>query len=390
MNGPSDIVIIGLCFAVVLFAAVLISGLARRTVLSTAALFLVAGFVLGGGGVSILELSGDHSGVRTVTELALFSVLFTDGMHTGFGDLRRAWRLPGRALILGMPLTFAMVALLGRYVAGLDWPHAFLLGAVLAPTDPVFAAAVIGRPEVPHRVRHLLNVESGLNDGLALPVVLVLVGLAGHRDAHVLTLLTEVGAGVVVGLVVASAAVLVLRFSGLRVTSKYQPFSALAVALLVLTICSATHANLFLGAFTAGVTVATAGPELKESFQQLGEQIAELLKLLSVFVFAALLTVDSLTAPGWRGWLFALLVLALARPMALLLVLTRSPLDRYERFSVAWFGPKGFASVVYAVIVLGSGIPLAGEVFALTALAVTLSILAHSSTDVLVARRFRS
>ncbi|WP_188197793.1 cation:proton antiporter [Nonomuraea sp. SYSU D8015] len=389
MTGSLNVTTIGLCFAAILFIAVLISGLARRTVLSTAGLFLGAGFLLGGGALSLIQLSGDHEFVRIVAELALFSVLFTDGMHAGFADLRQAWRLPGRALILGMPLTFAVVALLARYVAGLDWPHSLLIGAVLAPTDPVFAAALIGRPEVPQRVRHLLNVESGLNDGLALPVVIILIGLAGHRDAHPLTLLAEVGLGIAVGFAVALAAVLLTRLSGFEATAKYEPFSAFAVALLVLTICAATHANMFLGAFTAGVTIATFGPELKESFQHLGEEITELLKLLAVFVFAALLSLETLAAPGWQGWVFAILVLVLARPMALLVALTHSPLTLGERLAVAWFGPKGFASVVYAIIVLGSGVPLAHQVFALSALAVALSILAHSSTDVLVARRFQ-
>ncbi len=98
--------------------------------------------------------------MRELAELALFSVLFTDGMRTGVGDQRTAWRLPGRALILGMPLTFGITALLAHLVAGLPCLESMLVGAVLAPTDPVFASAIVGRPEVPQRLRRLLNVEN--------------------------------------------------------------------------------------------------------------------------------------------------------------------------------------------------------------------------------------
>jgi NhaP-type Na+/H+ or K+/H+ antiporter len=154
-----------LCFAVVLLVAVLLSSLAHRTILSTAVLFLAAGFALGENSLGVLHLSPHSPVVADLAELALFAVLFTDGMRAGWADLRTAWRLPGRALGWGLPLTLVATALLGRYVAGLDWPHALLIGAILAPTDPVFAAALVGNERVPARLRHLLNVESGVNDG---------------------------------------------------------------------------------------------------------------------------------------------------------------------------------------------------------------------------------
>lgn len=137
-----------------------------------------------------------------LAQLALFSVLFTDGMKVGWSDLRSAWRLPGRALVLGLPLTLIVTALLARYIAGLPWLQCFLIGAVLAPTDPVFAAAIVGRKEVPGRLRHLLNVESGLNDGLALPLVLVLLGVGGGTDVGVTVLAEEIVLGLLVGVFV--------------------------------------------------------------------------------------------------------------------------------------------------------------------------------------------
>jgi len=124
----------------------------------------------------VLTLQPDNGVVVGLAEFALCSVLYR-WHEDGFTDLRSAWRLPGRALVLGMPLTFAVTAALAHSIAGLSWTEAMLVGAVLAPTDPVFASAIVGRQEVPARLRSLLNVESGLNDGLALPVILVLLSV---------------------------------------------------------------------------------------------------------------------------------------------------------------------------------------------------------------------
>ncbi|MGH9066201.1 MAG: cation:proton antiporter, partial [Acidimicrobiales bacterium] len=166
-----------LVFAVTLLGAVLLSALAHRSVLSTAVLFLVVGAVAGPGLIGWIAVYPSDDLVRVLAELALFSVLFTDGMAARTSELRRAWRLPGRALLFGLPLTLGAIAVLAHYLAGLSWLEASLLGAVLSPTDPVFAAAIVGREEVPARLRQLLNVESGLNDGLALPVVVVLLAI---------------------------------------------------------------------------------------------------------------------------------------------------------------------------------------------------------------------
>ena len=183
-----------LAFAAVLLLAVLLSGLAHRTILSTAVLFLAAGFVLGEGTTGVLDLTADSPIVATLAELALFAVLFTDGMRVGWPDLRRAWRLPGRALGWGLPLTLGITAIAAHYIVGLGWPESLLIGAILAPTDPVFAAALVGNDKVPHRLRHLLNVESGVNDGLALPfVVLFLAIAAGSQDLHLGALASELG-----------------------------------------------------------------------------------------------------------------------------------------------------------------------------------------------------
>ena len=377
-----------LAFAVVLFAAVLLSGIAHRTVFSTAVLFLLAGFVLGEGATGVLALQPTDELVVGLAELALFSVLYTDGMRVGFGDLRRAWRLPGRALVLGMPLTFAITALLAYVVAGLSWGESMLVGAVLAPTDPVFASAIVGREEVPGRLRSLLNVESGLNDGLALPVVLVLISVLSRDEVSASTLLTELALGMGLGVVVPGIAVLLIRSRFTSATPLYASLGGLSIGLVLLALAYTVHGNLFLAAFMGGVTVATLAPDVETSFAELGELMTELLKLAAVLVFGALISPQFLGEIPWTGYLFALLALVLARPLAIFLALLRSPLPFPERAVAAWFGPKGFASVVYSLLILEAGVANADVMFHLIGLVIFASILAHSSTDVPIAHAF--
>jgi NhaP-type Na+/H+ or K+/H+ antiporter len=310
-------------------------------------------------------------------------------MRVGWADLRTAWRLPGRALGWGLPLTLVITALLGRYVAGLDWPEALLVGAVLAPTDPVFAAALVGNERVPARLRHLLNVESGVNDGLALPfVVLFLAIAAGSEDLHLGELGVELVAGLLIGVGVPWLALRLEKSRFFAASTAYEPLNAVAIGLLVLALGQVTHANLFIAAFAAGVTVATFGPRQREAFEHFGELVAELLKLAALLVFGALISVEFLGEIAWTGWVFAVLAIVLARPLALWVSFLRSGLSAREQAAAMWFGPKGFASVVYGLLVLEAGISAADDVFHLVALTIVLSILAHSSTDIVVARSF--
>lgn len=377
-----------LAFACLLLLAVLVSSLAHRTVLSTAALFLVAGFILGEGSLGVLHVQAGDGIVATLAELALFSVLFTDGMRVGLPELRHAWRLPGRALVFGLPLTLVITTVFAHLVAGLPWLEAFLLGAVLSPTDPVFAAAIVGREEIPFRLRNLLNVESGLNDGLALPVVVILLATASATPVHGVSLASEVLAGVALGVAVPYIAIRLERTRFFSATTFYEPLNAFAIGLVVLAIALLTHANVFLAAFSAGITIATMSPELRASFHQFGDLVAELLKLGALLVFGALISLPFLGDIGASGYVFALLALFAARPIALGIALVGSSLDRKERLAAAWFGPKGFASVVYALLILEAGLASSDELFHLAALVIVASILAHSSTDVLVARWF--
>ncbi|GAA1227393.1 MULTISPECIES: cation:proton antiporter [Streptomyces] len=379
-------------FGVALLIVVLLSGLAARTVLSTSFLFLVGGALVSDGFLGLIHITPDSDIVSMTADLALFAVLFTDGMHVSFPKLRANWKHPARALGLGMPIAFVGMALVTHYLVGLDWTTSFLVGAVLAPTDPVFASAIVGRKEVPAKLRQLLNVESGINDGLALPVVLVLIAAAGPTSGHAESSLSKIALELVLGLafgvILPMAVIALVRFRLLGAESKLQPLLPLAIGVILYAVCHLTHANPYLAAFSAGAVLAARSPQAHEAFEPLGEALAELAKFAALLVFGALLTPQLFGDLSLGGYVAVVLAIVLIRPASLLLSLIGSRIERREVLVAAWFGPKGFASVVYGLLVLQAGIPHGEEAYTLIAVCIAFSIAAHSSTDVPIARLF--
>jgi sodium/hydrogen antiporter len=285
-------------------------------------------------------------------------------------------------------LTFGVVLLVTVALSGLDWTTALLLGAILSPTDPVFASTIVSRTGVPGRLRTLLNVESGLNDGLALPFVLLFLALATGGEVELGSLALELALGVVFGVALPLLVWLALRVPVLGAEPRLQPLGPVAVAVVLYGLCELTHANAYLAAFSAGITLATVVPRASHAFAEFGELASELTKFAAVLVFGALLTPAFFLDLTWGEWAVALLSLAVVRPASVLVALWRAGLPRRERYAAAWFGPKGFASVVYGLLAVQSGIPAARTVFELVALTIAVSIVAHSMSDVPVARAF--
>ena len=378
-----------LAYGVVLLISVSLSGLAARTVLSTALLFLLAGALLGPGGLGVVTQSAEDEIVAVLADIALFTVLFTDGQRASVPALREGWRLSGRALGLGMPLAMIGIAIPAHFLVHLDWPTALLLGAILSPTDPVFASALVGRSDIPLRLRRLLNVESGLNDGLALPFVLIFLALAKHESSHVGEVLLELVLGLVIGVGVAALVALAWRSKILTAEPRLQPLGPVAIAIVVYATCHLTHANPYLAAFAAGSALATLDHVAAEAFEPFGDLLSELTKFAALLLFGALITPERLSHLGWQGWLLAVLAIIVVRPASMLLSLIKAGMPLSEKLTAAWFGPKGFASVVYGLLVLQAGIPNGEKLFDLIAVTIAMSIVLHSSTDVPVARKLR-
>jgi sodium/hydrogen antiporter len=380
--------IVLLVLGALLMTGALVAGLVRRSFLSLAALFVVAGFVLGSGGLEVLEFDPRSGFVHDLAVIALIVILFRDGLEVEAEMLQTAWRLPLRKLALGMPITGALVALAAHWIVGLGWLESCLLGALLSPTDPVLSSSVVTNPRVPRLVRHSLNLESGLNDGLALPAVLAFTAALGADDDFVWWefVFQDVTLGLIFGVVLAwIASVLMPRGRKLTdsIPAHAQSLYALGAAFAIYGIAVGLppEGNGFIAVFTGAITLGILRPDLRSSFENRADDIVEIVKLGIFVVFGALLTLDGLFTDGWAAVALVAFTLLLARTVAIWIALAGTGLDAATKGFMAWFGPKGVATMTFSLFVLGEGIPDGERIFNLAALCVFASVLLHGLTD---------
>jgi NhaP-type Na+/H+ or K+/H+ antiporter len=370
-----------------LLGAAALSGLTHRTVLSTAVLAVAAGILLALTGVVSLS-AGEHAIVLMV-ELVLLLTLFSDGLLVEDGLLRHHWHPAARALVLAMPINATLLALFAKALfPELSWMECFLLGFALSPTDPVVTSSVVASARVPPLVRHTLNLESGLNDGLALPFVLFFLAFAGEPQGSAVGSAGELAGesliGLVVGAVLALAAGRLLdHLPAWALAERYEGLYALGLGLAAFGVADLAHGNGLISAFVAGVAFAVARHEMPDIFHHFNENLSSVLQLIAFAVFGALLV-----ATGWEGSLLALaafiaFALVVARPASVLVAFTGVRLSRPEKLFIAWFGPKGIASMLFALFVLNSSAPERTLVFDVAAFTILASIVAHGLTDTL-------
>jgi sodium/hydrogen antiporter len=375
-------------FGVMLVLGALISGLARRSFLSLTAAFVVAGFALGEGGADFIEFDPTSGFVQGLAVVALILILFRDGLEVEAEMLQEAWHLPLRKLVLAMPLTAVLVALATHALTDLGWTESFLVGALLSPTDPVLSSAIVNNPRVPRLIRHSLNLESGLNDGLALPAVLAFTAAAAGDEDFTWWefVLQDVLVGVATGLVVAFVGSRLMpggRSLGDEIARHQKALYALGVAFTAYGVATLPpEGNGLIAVFVAAIAFGIWRPDIAESFQAQSEDIVELVKLAVFLVFGAILTLDALFADGWAAVAIVAFTLLVARPVAVFAALAGSTqVDTAEKAFMSWFGPKGVATMAFALFVLGSAAPQAERVFDIAALTVIVSIVAHGVTD---------
>jgi sodium/hydrogen antiporter len=377
-----------LVLGALLVVGALASGLAGRSFLSLTALFVLACFVLGQGGLKVLQFDPRSGFVRDLATVALIVILFRDGLEVEAEMLQTQWHLPLRKLVLAMPLTAALVALAARLLTSLTWTECFLLGALLSPTDPVLSSGVVTNPRVPRLVRHSLNLESGLNDGLALPAVLALAASLGAGGSHEVWwrfVLQDVTIGLATGVLVALvAAWLMPRETGLgtgipphqkALYALGTAFAAYGAAVLP------PHGNGLIATFVAGITLGIRRPDIRSHFENQAEDLVEIVKLGIFTVFGALLTLDGLFADGWAAVAIVAIVLLVARPVAVFAALAGTSTDTATRAFMAWFGPKGVSTMTFSLLLLGDRIASGTRIFNLAALVVFCSIIVHGATD---------
>ena len=357
-----------------------------RVGLSSAIVFVAVGFAFTQI-FDVLHVPAEPELVKVVAEVTLVWMLFADASAVQLTDFRRDLMVYVRLLGIGLPLTILLGGLVAVALLGFGvWP-ALLVGAALAPTDAALGASVMSDPTVPSRIRRVLNVESGLNDGIATPIVLVAIagvaadqGIGGvHGPGHALVALLV---GLLVGVLVGGAGGVLIRHARRKrwLSEELSGPATLALALLAYTGTLLVDGNGFVAAFVGGLVFGnTAGPGgEKEAY--FVEQSADLAAMISWLIFGAL----AVPAIGhWFEWPvfgYALLSLTAIRMVPVALALLGSGFDRFSVAFIGWFGPRGLASVIFALLALEDLGPAAQEVTATIALTVLLSVGAHGLT----------
>jgi len=373
-----------------LILGALASGLAQRSFLSLTALFVLAGFALGPGGLGKIDFRAHSGFVEDLAFAALIVILFRDGLEVEGEMLKREWHLPARKLVVAMPVTAAIVAAAAHLLFGLTWTESFLLGALLSPTDPVLTSSIVTNARVPRLIRHSLNLESGLNDGLALPAVLALLAALSTSSGSFVWwrfVIQDLGLGLLYGLACGWLASLLMPRAGRgpvehSIPAHQKSLFALGVAFATygLTVLS-PEGNGFIAVFVAAIVLGIRRPDLRVHFERRADELVEIVKLGIFFVFGSLLTLNALTREGWPSLAFVAIVFLLARPLAVWLALLGTSTDRATRLFMGWFGPKGVATMTFALLVLDQNIASGPRIFDLTALVVFCSIIVHGLSD---------
>jgi sodium/hydrogen antiporter len=375
-----------------LILGALASGLAQRSFLSLTAMFVLAGFALGPGGFGWIDFRAHSGFVEDLAFAALIVILFRDGLEVEGEMLKGEWHLPARKLVVAMPITATIVAAAAYVLFGFSWTESFLIGALLSPTDPVLTSSIVTNLRVPRLIRHSLNLESGLNDGLALPAVLALLAALSVDSGSFVWwrfVLQDLGLGLLYGLACGWLASLLMprpragdRNLEHSIPAHQKSLFALGVAFATygLTVLS-PEGNGFIAVFVAAIVLGIRRPDLRVHFERRADELVEIVKLGIFFVFGSLLTLNALTREGWPSLVFVATVFLLARPLAVWVALLGTPTDRATRLFMGWFGPKGVATMTFALLVLDQNIAAGPRIFDLTALVVFCSIIVHGLSD---------
>ena len=379
---------LGLIGAVIVLSA-LFSGAIDRTGVPQVAVFLAIGAIIGPAGFRMMDAGVDSPILRIVSTLSLALVLFTDAVSLNLKEVREQKWLSFLVLGPGTLLTGGIVAFLAWWMIGLSVPLAVILGAALSSTDPVLLRGFLRRPGLDRTVKQVLRLESGMNDAVLLPFVLVAVAIVtsggmqakdwGWLALDMLVLSPGIGALVAFGAV--EALEFVRRRTGVR--RDYESIYSLGVAFAAFAGAEAVHGSGFLAAFAAGLTISALNVELCDCFLEYGETTAEMALLFTFVLFGASVVWSGLTimSPVTLG--FTVLVF-LARLVAFVPALLPARIPWRSRLLIAWFGPRGLSSLLLVLVAVFAQVPGGAQLVPICSLVVLLSILVHGFSPLLL------
>lgn len=385
--------------AAILLAYAAISSRLDGTSITAPMVFTAAGLVVGVEALGLVDPSATGLGVKTLAEATLAVVLFSDASRIDLKALRRTVGIPTRLLVVGLPLTILVGFVIGLVLLGdLRWPEALLLAIILAPTDAALGQSVVTSPRLPARVRESLNVESGLNDGICVPLFLVALAVAeaeegavGHGAAAQLVA-EKIGYGVLAGGAAGLAAAAVIVYAGRRrlVDETWIQIVPLGAAGLSYGLAEAVGGSGFIAAFVGGVAFGALRRHRGGDVSYLLEQLGAVLAATTFVIFGAVLLGPALGDLSWEIALYAALSVTLIRMAPVAVAMLRSGARRPTVAFLGWFGPRGAASIVFALLLVEEQAGLPNQELVLTTAFVTvgLSVLAHGATAAPLATRY--
>ncbi len=387
--------------AIVALTLLGVAAVSRRlsgTPITATMVFVTVGLLVGPEVLDGIDLESSSATVRTLAETTLALVLFSDASRIDLRELRSEVGVPLRLLCIGLPLTIALGTLAAAAIFGqLSVEEALILAIVLAPTDAALGQAVVTEPRVPGRIRQGLNVESGLNDGICVPLLFAAVAVADveseiseGRSAATL-LLEEIGYGVVGGVVGGLAVAAIVIYAGRRdmIAVQWQQVIPGAGAALAYGTAAALGGSGFIAAFVAGMTFRLALQRDPEQLNELTEKVGGVLNGITFLFFGAILLGPALGELSWELALYAVLSLTVARMLPVAIAMLGSRARAPTVGFVGWFGPRGLASIVFAVIVVEeASLPHEHLIVLAIYLTVGLSVFAHGLTAAPLANRY--
>jgi len=378
-----------LIFGFIIFAYGLVSERLTRTVITGPIVFTAAGLFLAFSLPIEQHLNFDLKGFSMLGKIALGLVLFTDATHIRVRDLFKSATIPGRLLGIAMPLViiFGAAAAIPLFTELTIW-EAALLATILAPTDAGLGHAIMSSKRVPERIRQALNVEAGLNDGLAIPFLMLFIALARVTESQQQTSWTvytaqQIGLGLLLGVVVGGIGGWLMQAAVKRdwITEAFQQLSLLAVALLTFFIAEIMGGNEFIATFVAGLVVKLNFEDAGQEMLSFSEAWGQLLNFFVFFIFG-MIAADALGLIGPTIWLYAVLSLTVVRIVPVLISMIGTRLQMSTNLFLGWFGPRGLASIILGLIMIKEESGMPGQPFIELAVmaTVSLSIFAHGIT----------
>ena len=376
--------------ALFVLAYSLIAGRVERTWISGPIVFTVFGLLIGPVGLDLLSFKTDGETIRTLAELTLALVLFTDAAGADMRVLRRTEALPARLLLIGLPLTILLGFGVGMLLFDkLSLFEVALLATMLAPTDAALGKAVVTNEAVPDAVRQGLNVESGLNDGICVPILFVFLALATGKAGEVgpwqlamKLVAEEIGIGLAVGLALTTMAALLLKYAKGKgwLTHTWIQIPVVALALGCFAVAQFLGGSGFIAAFSGGLLFGALAKQHRDEFLLAAEGTGDALALITWVVFGSAVVGQALGYFSWLDLVYAVLSLTVIRMLPVFLVLTGMGVSTEGKLFMGWFGPRGLASIVFGVIVVNAHLPNSGPIAMTVVCTIMLSILGHGIT----------